>query len=430
MQLICYNKNMNIEVGSSDLSIRFIHAADCHLDRPFSGVGQCPPQLAERFEESTFTALERVIQKAVMERVDFIIFAGDIYDQSHRSLRAQKRFAKNMSLLKEHGIDVYIIHGNHDFLDNNNHLLTLPDNVHVFGPTVSMMPFEKQGRPRVHLYGFSYPERHVHDDMSAHFHKVDGADFHIGILHGSVQGNKQHEVYAPFTVKSLIEKDFDYWALGHIHKRQTLSEEPPIHYPGNIQGLNIKESGDKGALLVELDRHKTEVSFFKTADIIWIDETVSIVNCPSIDRLIDRIETLKESIRREEGVLARVTFAGQGPLHHLLYEEAMIEEMLEALRDGEDEIENFVWLMFFQLKTKPEWDREQLMSSPYFTGDLLRLSCRETSIKPMISDLFSHRRAKKYLDRLNKDEEAGILREAETLLIDALYDLEKGEEND
>ena len=49
-----------------------------------------------------------------------------------------------------------------------------------------------------------------------------------------------------FTVKDLYEKQFDYWALGHIHKRTILSEDPPIIYPGNIQGRNKKEIGVKG----------------------------------------------------------------------------------------------------------------------------------------------------------------------------------------
>ncbi|MFC7391667.1 metallophosphoesterase family protein [Scopulibacillus cellulosilyticus] len=411
------------------MSIRFIHAADCHLDRPFSGVSQYPPHLAERFQESTFTALERLIGRAILEKVDFIIFAGDIYDQNHRSLRAQKRFVKNMNLLRNHDIDVYITHGNHDFLDDKNHLLNLPENVHVFGPTVSMIPFDKQGRPRVHLYGFSYPKRHVLDDMSYAYQKKDGADYHVGILHGSVLGNHDHDVYAPFTIKSLIEKDFDYWALGHIHKRQNLNNEPPIHYPGNIQGANIKETGEKGALLVDLDHDEAKVSFIQTADVIWLDEIVSVSDCSSIDGLINKIESLKENLRQEAGVITRLTLTGSGPLHYMLYDETVLEEMLDACRDGEEDSESFVWVMSIHVRTKPEWDREQLLSSPYFTGDLLRLSHQESTIIDMVSDLYNHRRAKRYLDTLNKDEELEILNEAETLLIDGLYDLEKDGKN-
>ena len=89
---------------------------------------------------------------------------------------------------------------------------------------------------------------HVAEDQDA---------FHIGMLHGSLAGDETHAVYAPFTKSELLAKQYDYWALGHIHLRQQLHEEPPIVYPGNIQGRHRNERGEKGFYEVSLTKNGT-----------------------------------------------------------------------------------------------------------------------------------------------------------------------------
>ena len=93
-----------------------------------------------------------------------------------------------------------------------------------------------------HLYGFSYPTRHVEDNQLVEYIKKEGADFHIGILHGHFEGNSDHGRYASFTTKELMEKKFDYWALGHIHKRQIIQKFPIYCLPGKYSRSKSKRS--------------------------------------------------------------------------------------------------------------------------------------------------------------------------------------------
>src|SRR5690625_6385033 len=81
------------------------------------------------------------------------------------------------------------------------------------------------------------------------------------MVRGSLHSNTGYGVYAPFYLRDLVEKDFDYWALGHIHQREILKENPHIVYPGNIQGRNRKEQGEKGCYYVTLSQASTTVSF-------------------------------------------------------------------------------------------------------------------------------------------------------------------------
>ncbi|MGV2805748.1 DNA repair exonuclease, partial [Clostridium perfringens] len=99
-------------------SFRFMHAADLHLDSPFIGISGLDDNLRSFVQESTFRALERLVQLAIDQHVDFIVISGDIYDSSNISLRAQLRFLESLNRLGMEGIAVYVIHGNHAPLDS------------------------------------------------------------------------------------------------------------------------------------------------------------------------------------------------------------------------------------------------------------------------------------------------------------------------
>ena len=93
----------------------------------------------------------------------------------------------------------------------------------------------------------------------------------IGLLHGSLDSTENEQAnYAPFSLQDLLSKEYDYWALGHIHQAMVLNEVPLIQYPGIIQGKNAKESGDKGAYIVELRQNQPTLNeFVSLASIVW-----------------------------------------------------------------------------------------------------------------------------------------------------------------
>src|SRR5699024_1847764 len=106
--------------------------------------------------------------------------------------------------------------------------------------------------------------------------------FHIAMLHGAVHGNKGHDPYAPFNLNDLKKKPFDYWALGHIHKREQLSDSPPIIYPGNIQGRHRNETSEKGCYYVQLSHTSTELEFVPLQSILFEEITVDVSTCKTI----------------------------------------------------------------------------------------------------------------------------------------------------
>lgn len=404
-------------------SVKFIHTADLHLDSPFQGLQKLPESIFKRIKNSTFISLSRIVSIAIVEEVDFVIISGDLFDSEDRSLRAQVRFGQEMKRLEEAGIHVYVIHGNHDHLGGAWTSIEWPKNVHVFSSEMEIKSFQKNGHKLVNLYGFSYSQKAVTENKTSDYRKKSNVPFHIGILHGSAEGSQQgeHGRYAPFTIKQLVEKEFDYWALGHIHKRQTLCEDPCIVYPGNIQGRHRKEVGEKGCYLVNLTSIKTELTFKPTADIIWEQAQLSISEMESFSELVDKCYQTLDSYRRiEEGIILSIDLGGTGKLHKSLQDKNLIDELLTILMESELEKRNFVLVNTIRVQTNKEFDRDRLMQESHFFVDLITCIDEYDEFFEALGPIFNHPQARKYVANLTQEDKQEILKEAEALLLNGI----------
>ncbi len=405
-------------------SLRFIHAADLHLDSPFKGLRSLPARLFEKMEESTYTALKRLADTAIREQVDFVVIAGDVFDNENRSLQAQLRFNREMSRVAGEGIGVYVMHGNHDHVSGTMNELSWPENVYFFPPgKVEMLPFYKEGSLVAGLYGFSYGERSTTENMTHHYRKESGPLYHIGVLHGSEETSEGHSRYAPFKTSDLADKEFDYWALGHIHKRSRLSMYPPVVYPGNLQGRHRKETGDKGFYLVEIQApgEAAELYFNSACSVKWSTVDLSISRLANVTELTGVLEDSMEESRTEgQGVLLDIRFIGDGPLHVELQQEGFLEELASVINEGEELEESFVWINSWQVETVPNWNREDLAADGHFLGDLIRTIDVFDEIEETLAPLYRHKKGRKYLSRPDEMEKRQLLEDAERLLLNEL----------
>lgn len=278
--------------------VKFIHAADLHLDSPFKGLKKLPKNVLNTVKESTFTSLRNIVNEAIAHKVDFVLLAGDIYDIDDRSIKAQVFLKGELERLKEENISVFLIHGNHDYLENENAHLSMPSNVTVYSEEVDTHTFQTVSGEKVAISGFTYNKKWIEERKIKQYPQRNSqADYHIGLLHGYAEGQEsEHARYAPFSLNELREKNYDYWALGHIHKRQQLSKDPLVYYSGNTQGRNKKETGEKGCLLVELSPTSSSVDFIQTSPITWNKVEVNAESLTSLDAIF---ETVKAAISQD-----------------------------------------------------------------------------------------------------------------------------------
>ncbi len=206
------------------------------------------PEAAEAVRIATRTALVRIIDLCLEERVDALIIAGDLYDGEQKSMKTARFFTEQVRRLDEVGIEVFIVRGNHDAESRITREMTLPDGVHVFCG---------RGKPKrtkvddVVVHGVSFANRHAPESLLPQYAVPTDGAFNIGVMHTSVGGTPPHDPYAPCSIADLRSHGFDYWALGHIHKRFINAEGPcTIVMPGIPQGRHISEDGPRSVSIV------------------------------------------------------------------------------------------------------------------------------------------------------------------------------------
>ena len=338
-----------IKIGDLLKPIRFIHAADLHLGGKFKDFQNLPKVYSEFLNKSGYVAFRKLIDTAIHEQVDFVIFAGDIYNVEDKNLKAQVEFQKGMKRLNDHSIPAYVIHGNHDFLGGTKFNLSLPDNVCVFSKKVEHKQLTTNDGAIVELVGFSYGQNQISEKMVEQYEKLGRADYSIGILHGNFGGRAEHGNYAPFTISDLRTKDLQYWALGHIHKRDVISTSPYAVYPGSLVGRNRKETGEKGFYLVTLDGVECKLDFIEVAEVKWQEKVIFFEEVQGFDSLIVEIQKKLHELKNSgASVLLQLQLdlsKCQNVDHSILKE----EEILRALQNEEDEEFPFIWIHRLEL---------------------------------------------------------------------------------
>ncbi|SFQ77364.1 DNA repair exonuclease SbcCD nuclease subunit [Psychrobacillus psychrotolerans] len=394
--------------------IRFLHVADLHLDSPFKGISSIPKKRWKEIRESTFQAFQNMINYAVENKPDFVLIVGDIYDGENRSLRAQHLFQQGMEALNVENILVYICHGNHDHLSGNWVRFQLPANVHVFGEKVETKTLLIR-EEKVHITGFSYKERHIQKAMHSYYPISNHEEIHIGMLHGSVEGNKEHDVYAPFRKSDLLEKGYHYWALGHIHKRQIIHSEPPIVYPGNTQSRHRNESGIKGFYEVSLLNTQADLQFVPSSAFIYDKLSIDCADIIHANELIIHIETALRNYSEIHGkAILELTLNGMTDETIELLKSSNKEEWHVLIQESLEQVNNFLIINELYIETPIE-------KSPESTMLLSSLNEWDTSEwKLALKELYQHSRGSRYLQPLDQGFMDDVVKEAESLVLEAI----------
>ncbi len=418
------------------MTFRFVHAADLHLDSPFTGIRGTNPQVAETLRHATLEAFENIINLCIDGHADALLVAGDVFDSAERSLPAQLNFLKGLGRLNEAGIRAFICHGNHDPLSGWTANPKWPPNVTRFmanAETVPVFPARNDG-PLV--CGISYPERDVHTSLVPKFPEPEPGRFTIGLLHANVGGDSAHAAYSPCTVQELAAKGYDYWALGHIHTQAILRNQGPmIVYSGNTQGRHPNEDGAKGVYVVDVANDGDITANFVAVDVVrWLLIEADI---EGVEDEIDLLEQLGMQVERAVAEAAgrhlvyRLRLHGRGPVHAALAREDAVNEIVGQLNANWAATETFAFCGGAVDRTKSELDREELSRGSDFVADLLELSGRTAGgdallaeLQEELAKLYRNSRSKRYLeDSLPAAADiSGILESAEDLVLDLLTD--------
>ncbi|MHB8160268.1 MAG: metallophosphoesterase family protein [Thermoleophilia bacterium] len=369
---------------------KFIHTADIHLDSPLKGLEAHEGAPIEEIRGAARLAFDNLIDLAIDEEVDFILIAGDLYDGDWKDYNTGLFFVARMGRLAKAGIRVFIISGNHDAASQITKAMPLPDNVTSFS---SRKPQSVRIEDlAVVIHGQSYSSRAVTDNLASQYPQFDSNYFNIGLLHTCLTGREGHESYVPCTLDDLISKGYDYWALGHIHKREEVSNDPLIIFPGNIQGRHIKETGAKGATLVTVEDGRITGVEERGLDVLqWSICNVDLTECETKDAVY---EMVRSAIEKQQGLTDGKTLAirlqleGSCPLHAELLSDAV--RMTEQIRGIAASLGG-VWLEKVIFKTNRKTNLEEIVGEDTPLSGLLQavetIGFGEDALTTLVPDL-------------------------------------------
>lgn len=323
---------------------RFLHAADLHLDSPLRGLSRYEGAPVEALRNATRRALENLVQLAIDHQVAFVVIAGDLYDGDWKDYNTAQFLVRQMSRLDKAGIPVVAISGNHDAQSKLTRQLHLPSNVRMLSvERPETVKFEHLG-VAIHGQGFEHAE--VTRDLSLDYPAPERAWFNLGLLHTSADGREGHARYAPCSLEGLRRHGYDYWALGHIHKREVLCDEPHIVFSGNTQGRHIREEGDKGVTLVTVDDGVIQNLQHLSTDVVrWGLLRVELDGAGDTDEVLTALRQRMEEAARTAGdrmLATRVELVGQSPVFTTLA--AAPERWSQEVRSLGQQSSHDVWI--------------------------------------------------------------------------------------
>ncbi|MBS6334462.1 MAG: DNA repair exonuclease [Veillonella sp.] len=325
---------------------RFIHCGDLHLGAPFQYATGISSAVDRAVSEATYVALDKIIDTVITEHVHAVVIAGDIYNSEDHNLEAQVRFVRSMYRLAEHRIDVYMVQGNHDPAESWKAQLQMPDNVHIFSSEqVQRFPLIVNNIEIGGVYGISCGHGNESDNYARQYRAFERDEFSLAVMHGTVGssvGSENHNVTGPCNLTDLTEAAMDYWALGHIHKSQVLSEEPLVVYAGNSQGLH--------RIKIDIAGMQNETDF------------------------LEILRRKKENLRKQhkKNILLSIVLSGTGPLHRLCTQEGIRKLWLQESQNEEKGKSIFVMPYRITSNTRPSINLVERRLLTDVVGDYLR----------------------------------------------------------
>ena len=351
---------------------KFIHAADIHLDSALHGLERYQGAPVDEIRSATRRAFNKLIELAIDEGVAFVLLAGDLYDGDWKDYNTGLYFVERMGRLRQAGIRVFMVAGNHDAASQITRHLRLPDNVTMFSTKKPERVILEE--LDVAIVGQGFSARAVTDDLSHAYPQGEAQLFNIGLLHTCLDGKPGHEPYAPCTVDGLRSKGYQYWALGHIHKREVVSQDPWIVFPGNIQGRHIRETGSKGCTLVTVESGEIGEVEHRDLDVMrWSLCELDVPASDTVDDIYERVrDALQAALDAGEGrpVAVRLVLRGACSAHANL--QANQEHWIQEYRALATDLGGAgIWLEKVSIKTKPAISSDDIVASDDALSGLL-----------------------------------------------------------
>ncbi len=249
--------------------MKIFHIADVHINYIN---GQYNEDVREKLQQARKTAFERAVTKAIELDVDLFIIAGDLLDDAELNQELKQFLILQANKLVKAKIITIICNGNHDPAENFRLNSIFNSSIIFDSENVQTYSCNTKSAENILVSGCGFSESTYYETPISKFPKRKSNQYHIGVAHATLGGvaSSAHEPYMPIDKASIRDLNYNYFALGHIHKRQYF-DDINTAYAGSIQGKNKKESGIKGGYFIKLNSPEDmpDVKFIPLSNIVF-----------------------------------------------------------------------------------------------------------------------------------------------------------------
>lgn len=268
--------------------MKFVHIADVHFDCPFVNLSD-RDNMGDLRRLEQRKAFKKVIQYIKENDIKYLFISGDLYEQKY----VRKSTIEYINKLFEEipNTKIFISPGNHDPFIKNSYYnqFEWSKNVKIFNSEIEQIETEE-----AYIYGFGFDDFYCTncDIEDVKIEKKDKKN--ILIIHGTIDGASiEEKQYNSMSKNMLKEKNFDYIALGHIHKIDyNTQENQRIVYPGSMISLGFDELGDHGMIVGEINEDELNLEFIKLDEEEFIEIEIDVTEFYSKEDLIEKINSL------------------------------------------------------------------------------------------------------------------------------------------
>ena len=284
--------------------MKFVHIADMHFDSPFVKLSD-KDILGDLRRLEQRKVFKKIIEYIKNNNIKYFFISGDLYE--HKYVR-QSTIEYINKLFKEiPETKIFIAPGNHDpYLKNSYYnKFNWNENVKIFNSEI-----EKIELPEADIYGFGFDDFYCNNSNIENIEIENKEKINILITHATLDaGNNVEKNYNIVSSKKLKEKNFDYIALGHIHKLDFNTEEQQrIVYPGSTVSMGFDELGKHGMIVGNIEKNQEpELNFIELDDKQFVEKEIDVTNILSKEELIEKIN--EEPISEKE--LAKIILIGK-----------------------------------------------------------------------------------------------------------------------
>lgn len=270
--------------------MKFVHIADMHFDSPFVNLSD-KDILGDLRRLEQRKVFKKIIEYIKQNEIEYLFISGDLYE--HKYVKLSTIEYMNSLFREIPNTKIFISPGNHDPYIKNSYYnkFKWSENVTIFHSEI-----EKIENEDVNIYGYGFDDFYCTNCGIEKLELDNSNKINILVIHGTLDGaSLEEKQYNSMTRRMLQEKQFDYIALGHIHK---LDYNTNMVYPGSTVSLGFDELGEHGMIVGEIQKGNTKVEFIPLDEEKFKEIEMDITDVVSKEELIEKINGLE--IRNNE----------------------------------------------------------------------------------------------------------------------------------